>query len=263
MDCKRTWQKLNDYLDGSLGKAEEHAFEAHLKTCNSCEPEVRALRLLLSEAGTLEKKSAPAFLWQSIERELDSEERSPRAALVTKAAEILSKVRRVFLFPAPAVKLAGALAVLLVGVFIGRHLLSGLQTDQLVPAVADTSAHVQLVRRASNYLDKSKILFLGLVNADESDLMSSDWSLEQDAARNLIQEAAFLKENLSDKRDARVKQLIEDLELILLEIANLEKEQDLENIDLIRSGIDRKGLLLKINLQAFSEDEKANDPHLM
>ena len=34
MDCKRTWQKLNDYLDGSLGKAEEHAFEAHLKTCN-------------------------------------------------------------------------------------------------------------------------------------------------------------------------------------------------------------------------------------
>ena len=168
-----------------------------------------------------------------------------------------------FLFPAPAVKLAGALAVLLVGVFIGRHLLSGLQTDQLVPAVADTSAHVQLVRRGSNFLDKSKILFLGLVNADESDLMSSDWSLEQDAARNLIQEAAFLKENLSDKRDARVKQLIEDLELILLEIANLEKEQDLENIDLIRSGIDRKGLLLKINLQAFSEDEKANDPHWM
>ena len=56
-------------------------------------------------------------------------------------------------------------------------------------------------------------------------------------------------------KNERVKQLVEELELILLEIANLEEEQDIENIELIKSGIDRKALLLKIYLHDLNPEQ--------
>ena len=75
-----------------------------------------------------------------------------------------------------------------------------------------------------------------------------------------MKEAAFLKGGLARSKNERVKQLVEELELILLEIANLEEEQDVENIELIKSGIDRKALLLKIYLHDLNPEQNQKSP---
>jgi hypothetical protein len=54
---------------------------------------------------------------------------------------------------------------------------------------------------------------------------------------------------LSDTHDRRLEKLVGDLELILMQIANLEEKEDLPEIELVKDGVDRKGLLLKINLE--------------
>ena len=46
-----------------------------------------------------------------------------------------------------------------------------------------------------------------------------------------------------------LRALIDDLEVILLQIANLEAEHDVPAIELVRSGVDRRGILLKIQVE--------------
>ena len=46
-----------------------------------------------------------------------------------------------------------------------------------------------------------------------------------------------------------------DLEVILLEIANLETEYDLPTIEMVKSGVDRRGVLLKINIEEMRKNE--------
>ena len=82
---------------------------------------------------------------------------------------------------------------------------------------------------------------------------------QQQISENLVREAGTLKAELTEPAQQRLRRLVTDLELILVQIANLETEHDLSAIELVRSGVDRNGLLMKINLaemmQAESEPE--------
>jgi hypothetical protein len=53
-------------------------------------------------------------------------------------------------------------------------------------------------------------------------------------------------------------QLMNQLELILLQIANLEAEHDLSAVELVRDGIARDGLLLKINIAGLAQHAQQN-----
>lgn len=262
MNCKQVEKNLWRFLDSALSEAEANEFASHLERCEICTQEVQAYQLILREAATLEKAAAPDHLWQGISETLDSTPRPWWQRAVTSATGWLSDFTD-RLLPAPAFKIAGALALLIFGIFIGRYFLPGVEdkpqlarnTNVAVPA--DSPQLQQVSYRAENYIEKSKVLFLGVVNADKEEIRSSDWSSERKMAQGLVKEAAFLKDNLSDKKNARVKQLVEELEMILLEIANMERQDDLENIELIRSGIDREGLLLKIQLHDFKQPAAA------
>ena len=54
---------------------------------------------------------------------------------------------------------------------------------------------------------------------------------------------------LSDLHERRLRELVFELELILIQIANLETTGDLEAVDLIRDTVSNKEVLLKINLE--------------
>jgi hypothetical protein len=46
-----------------------------------------------------------------------------------------------------------------------------------------------------------------------------------------------------------LKRLVTDLEFILMQIASLEKEDNLDSVEIIKQGIDGSGILLKLNLE--------------
>jgi hypothetical protein len=64
----------------------------------------------------------------------------------------------------------------------------------------------------------------------------------------LVREANYLKNELAESDQERLESLIANLEIILLQIANLESENDLVGIELVKDGIDRQGILMEINL---------------
>jgi hypothetical protein len=84
-----------------------------------------------------------------------------------------------------------------------------------------------------------------------------DLSRQKQISHDLIQQASSLQNDLKDPRYRRLRSLISELQVILLEIADLQKQGDLQGVDLIRSGVDRKGVLLKINLEQMRLSDQA------
>ncbi len=116
--------------------------------------------------------------------------------------------------------------------------------------------------RAENYIERSKILLLALANFDPArkDSYGLDLPRQKEISRGLVAEAAFLKGDLQSPADRRLRELVSDLEVILLQIANLESENDLESVELVQRGVDERGLLMKINLNDMEREDRAAKP---
>jgi hypothetical protein len=88
-----------------------------------------------------------------------------------------------------------------------------------------------------------------MVNIDEEHLSSVSLEREQQVSRQLIQKAYYLKAALSEPEQQRMRQLIGDLEVILLELANVEVKPGVPALELVKKGVNQKSILLKINLE--------------
>jgi hypothetical protein len=72
----------------------------------------------------------------------------------------------------------------------------------------------------------------------------------------MIQQTATLKENLRGKENQRVIELLSELEMIFLQLANYEQDLDLEAVDLIRGGVENQAILLKIDVEKLILNRK-------
>jgi len=79
---------------------------------------------------------------------------------------------------------------------------------------------------------------------------------QKQISTELVQEASYLKGELGEYDQERLQSLVADLEMILLQIANLESEYDLRAIDLVKEGVERGGILLKINITDIRQSVK-------
>lgn len=169
-------------------------------------------------------------------------------------------------------QLSGAVALIAIGVLLGWLVFRPAAVDapsiaQETPVVSDPVLTPQLQpasleARTSRYLDRSKVLLLGLVNADPEQFDPTVLNLEhkQEVARELIDESEGLKGELTEAKQQALHGLLEDLEVILLQIANLEAGHDLPAIELVKSGVDRRAILLKINLSEMRMGDQALQP---
>jgi hypothetical protein len=116
--------------------------------------------------------------------------------------------------------------------------------------------------RTWQYLDRSKVLLLGIVNTEPTapDAAVLNLPRKQALARDLVAEAGRLQTELNTPAQQRMNDLVRDLEVILLQIANLEATHDLPAIEMVRSGVERRGILFKINLEAMQRTRAATPP---
>jgi len=119
----------------------------------------------------------------------------------------------------------------------------GLNTDASAPS--ETA-----VVRAHAVLGRSRTLLLGMVNfnVNEDDPSGLAVSRRRDMARALIDESATLSNELAASDQHQLSFLITELEVILLQIANMEQDFDIAGIELIQKGVDKKSLLFKIDI---------------
>lgn len=108
--------------------------------------------------------------------------------------------------------------------------------------------------RAMRYIEKSQMLLVALVNTDPdaADSYNSDSNMQR-RSRQLVNEAADIKDELSDPKQRRLRELVGELQKILLQIANLESDEDMDAVEFIRSRVNEHDMLLKINLEQMRQ----------
>lgn len=265
MNCKKCRELFVNALYDELSAEQKKLFDAHLQECGDCAREFRqmaaTLKIMDQRAQAQPQAEFLETFWDKVVSQLDKDETAASSPAPSGKARKLSNV----LTPQWGYRIAAAAAILILGIFLGKFVFGPAAPDSQAPppfAITEeplTPQQTELDSRARIYLERSKVLLMGLNNLEPETMESSaiDFTRYQHLSRNLVQEAGYLKNALeSDPRQRRLRELVSDLEVILLQIANLEAENDVSGIELVKSGVDRRGILLKINLEEIRRAEK-------
>lgn len=265
MNCKQCKSLFMEAFYSELEEPQQQAFEHHLADCEKC---VKAFHNLQTTLQFMKQRQHaapdPQFmdsLWVQIRPQL------AQNTSTSATSPQQSRWRQRFFLPTPAPKwligFAGAAALFLLGILVGRTFLTSPPAlpdfAGQQPVTSDDAQIRQIEQRSARYLDRSKVLLLGLINYETTEADSTILNLDfkKKMSRQLVQEAGVLRNELTDAHQLRLQKLIADIEMILLQIANLEETEDLPAIEMIRSSVDRKGIMLKINLEQMKKQSDA------
>jgi len=247
--CERLFDKA---LYNELNNSDKEFFEQHIRTCSKCAKNFKELRETLSLVKMRERpepdKEFMDNLWNELEPNL-IKEKLPGRKLNFNLFELLQ-----FKFPGQY-KLAGAALILIIGIFIGRYWMGGDNTNpQLLSNNGINNGALNI--ETAKYLERSKILLLGLMNFDPMTEDAATISLPhiKKISQELVNRAPVLKSGLKKSSHQQLGKLVSDLEVILLQIANLEAKNDVDGIEMIKDGINSRGIFLKINIQQLLQN---------
>ena len=246
---------LYDFINATLDAHLREEISQHLGQCERCAAEFEKMHKTLQSmpAGSWDPAAErPGMFWQQfaekLERRIREQGQQSESSIVADLREYLRRHSRF------AAGFASALALAAVAFFVWT--LSGRVDTGPDMQSSSASSSIPVVNaalhaRAYDYLDRSKVLLLGFVNVDMEDLQkqSREISREREISRQLARESSELSIALRDPSDRKLKDLVGDLEVILLQIANLDSHYDSPAVEMLKSGVDRKAILLKINLQ--------------
>jgi hypothetical protein len=222
--------------------------EQHLALCDVCRSRYEDLERALALFGGLPIPDRPANYGQEVWVRL-------RPRLMEKPgsawADFFSPHRWV---------LAGALAALLVVAFLtGRYLPPhGTQTASVgIPAQARERI---LLVAVGDHLERSQMVLVELTNADGKGPV--DISSEQRTARDLVDANRLYRETAARAGEVGVASVLDDLERVLIEIANSPSKLSSAQFEEFRHRVEAKGILFKIRVigSQVQEREKSASP---
>ena len=253
MTCDQARELFVEALYADLAPALEREFTGHIAACATCAPEFDELKgtlAIMNRRRPVEPgHSFQETLWSGISANLDMKEK-PSAALVTP---FRPRAMRPGAVPAWAYGIAATI-LLAVGIYVGRTYFGNperisVQSANPPVATAETLAEDSVTAQAVSYLERSKNVLIGLANLDVEHRASLDLRHNQEVSRELIEQASTLTVSLNRPSQQQIRQLIMDLEVILLQLANIEVKPGVPAIEMVQKGIDQKSILLKINLE--------------
>ena len=260
-DCRTCRDRAIEAYYGELDPSARADFERHLAACEDCRAEYAGLAATLRLMDKRERPDPGPAFWDGYFDRL-SKRMVWETADEAHRPRLLETLRRPFArLPRWAFQAAAALVLLLAGVYIGSRLIGpsgrpGLTAVAARPSAAPSAAVVQ----AGNFVERSKVLLLGLVNYDPAtvDAYAFDLPGKKAVSRRLAAEAPAIRQGLNGPGQRKLRELVDDLEVILMQIANLESGQDLDGVEMIKQGVDRKSLFLKIDLDRMAREARGD-----
>lgn len=253
-ECKKFRSLFSEALYDEFNSEQEELFKKHLISCSKCQSEYDGMKSTLEIMSRRTRPEPGQTFWDNFSVNLSDR---MEAELLPRKRDPKKLRRNNFFTFAPrwTFQAAAALVLIVVGIFIGKSINTPSsriiqQADQSSSTISQMEPGLEFVQRTQNYFDRSKLILLAIVNFDPEteDVYALNLPVQQKISRELVQEASYLKEELADSSQRRLKNLVADLEVILLQIANLESENDLESILFVKKGADSRGVLMKIRL---------------
>ena len=242
---------MQEILAGSAAEGERSRLDEHIASCDACRTEWSLLQQIT--AAPASRPDPGDVFWDGFHDRLQErmlkEDRS-----MPPARSALPRTRVMRLLPRRVVQIAAAIALVAVGMLLGR---SSLSEEAIVPGPTESQAElVALDAEAYSVLDRSRTLLLEVANFDADQDLPSDLNMDrrQAAASKLVRETADLRSRMSEADRQRMLNLLSDLEFILLQLAHLDAEVDLPQIEMMQQGIDRQAILFKIDIESMQRE---------
>lgn len=238
---------LFDHALNELPQQERATIEEHLRTCSSCAADLQRLTEalgLLKIPLTLPSDELPAEYWARFASTVD--QKIDRSRKEVPALSFLESMGSFLLLrPARTAATMGALVLATIAFLLFPRQIPERDTaSSEEPKVQGLTLEAKDARM-SDYLRRSKVLLVGLANMKTDDEGPVDLSAERAASRKLVLEARYLKQQPLDSRSSK---LINDMDKIMIEVANMRDNVDKPDVDFIRGGIHQENLLFKIRM---------------
>lgn len=231
MNCKKFNDLVFSYLDGQLSGQEKTEFEHHQHACAAC---AGLLRDTGKIAGLLQDAAAPvpAPDWERSWRRID-------AAVKPSARRQFS----LFFSPRLAWLSAAFLAFFVLGIAVARLYFF---PDKAQTSVAGDPAFTFTAQDYFSALQPVMAEYSNARNPGEDD------SASQARVRRLLSDLYLLKLQAEKTRNTSLQHLLADIELVLLEMAHLDRS-DPENVRQVGALIQEKGIPLKMKVYKFED----------
>lgn len=242
-----TEEQLMDYCGGETAGRE--AVESHLRACPECAARCQSLRQVLALAASLPLPEPDvAFesrMWRGIRPQLE-----PRVARAGWREWFA--VRRLVA--------VGAVAGLVLAAFVaGRYFPTN--TGVAPAPVAQVTPQVReriLLVAVGDHLDRAQSILLEISNAEPAAAGSAtvDFSREQQRAQQLLAANRIYRQTAGQTGDAAVAGFLDELEPLLVEIANSPGQVAPGELAELRRRIAARGLLLKVRVVGSAVRER-------
>lgn len=220
---------------GEIDRADQARVDEHLASCEQCQLAKEKLARVMTMVDTASPVEAPEgferVAWARLEPKLDDNRRT---------------LRSIFWFPQWA--FAGGVAALLVAAFwAGRS-----SVTPVTPSDRNLVAQVEpgrvLQSAVGDHLDRTQMMLVELVNAetDHADVLAS----EQARAEDLVAANRVIRQSAMQAGDSQIVDILEDLERVLMEIANAPADASSKQVTDLQSRITSEDLLFRLRVIA-------------
>ena len=233
-----TEEELILHFYGETAREDEGRVEEHLAMCDECRESQATLKRVLHLVETTPMPEArPGFerdVWARLEPQLDQQKSGWFSWM-----------------KAPQWAFAGGVAALVVAAFVaGRTFSPALPVPPAQPAptsqAADAGSSERVLRAAvGDHLERSQMMLVELVNNSNHPSAIAD---EQLRAEDLVAANRLFRQSAEQSGDAAIADILEDLERVLLEIANAPKDVTSGEIADLKSRIQTEDLLFRVRV---------------
>jgi hypothetical protein len=215
----------------------------HLDECGECRALDRELRAVLTAVDTTPITEPPS----GFERQM--------WARIEPLLPVQRTWQTRWQWMMPRLAAAASIGVLLVAAFAAGRVWDRPSASPPGVAVADSSVPERLLRaEVEDHLERSQRMLVELVNAD----YTSGVSLEGDRARaaDLVAAGRLYRRSAEQVGDAEIGNLLEDLERVLVEVANGPDETAPDELARLRQRIDDQDLVFRVRVVAREIEER-------
>lgn len=212
--------------------------QAHLEDCAECRVLDRELRAVLALVNTEPLPDAPPGFERDMWARVEPHITKPRAH------SVMSGFSRPFWnFELPRWALAAAAVALAAGSFaLGRVW----DTPSSPPVPEGTVSDRMLRSEVEDHLERSQRVLVELANADDSApvVLASD----RDRAADLVAAGRLYRRSVEKTGDTETRDLLEDVERVLVEVANGPEVETSNDLSALRARISNQDLIFRLRV---------------
>lgn len=231
---------LLDYYDESA-PADRAERRAHLDACESCRALDREMRAVLTLVDTTPAVEAPPGFGREMWARLEP--------------QIAARMSRERSWHAPwRWALAGGMAALLVAAFMLGRVWEQAPRKDAPSTDARTLRERLLQAEVEDHLDRSQRVLVDLVNAD--DTVADAFAGERMRAADLVAAGRLYRRSADAIGDVEMRDLLEDVERILVDVANEPSDGSSKDLTDVRMRITEQDLVFRLRLAASEIRER-------